>query len=107
MDPDLNPHPQHINTKNITRDLEHGEGPGVWLAGGGGQLLGRVLAPQDVGGDHPVPLAVLRVQQAEHQVEPQQNVNHHREAGRPSPGTVLDSNVNDTKTEAETFRYRS
>jgi hypothetical protein len=93
LDPD--PHSQYgfgsvstiLKEKNIYRDLKHGEGPGVW-PGGGGQLLGRVLAPQDVGGDHPVPLAVLRVQQAEHQVEPQQNVNHYRVAWRPSPGTV-------------------
>ncbi len=77
----------NTDKKTFTKDLKHGEGPGVWPAGGGGQLLGRVLAPQDVGGDHPVPLAVLRVQQAEHQVEPQQNVHHHREELRPSPGT--------------------
>jgi hypothetical protein len=78
-----------LKEKTFTRDLKHGEGPGVW-SGGGGQLLGRVLAPQDVGRDHPVPLAVLRVQQAEHQVEPQQNVHHYREESRPSPGTVMD-----------------
>ncbi len=78
-----------LKEKTFTRDLQHGEGPGVWPAGGG-QLLGRVLAPQDVGGDNPVPLAVLRIQQAEHQVEPQQNVNHYRAELRPSPGTVLD-----------------
>ncbi len=76
-----------LKKKSCTRDLKHGEGPGVW-PGGGGQLLGRVLSPQDVGGDHPVPLAVLRVQQAEHQVEPQQNVNHYRET-ETKPNTLF------------------
>jgi hypothetical protein len=44
--------------------LKHGEGPGVWLSAAR-HLLERILALQNIRGDHTVPFVILCVQQAE------------------------------------------